>query len=35
MHPKTLPQEAKNGNCVGPKPGQEGRVGGGVQITPP
>jgi len=33
--PQTPPNEPKNGTCAGPKPKEEGRVGGGVQITPP
>jgi len=32
---KTPPQELKNCTCSGRKPGQEGRVGGAAQITPP
>jgi len=32
---KFPPHELKYGTCAGPKPRQEGRVGGGVQITPP
>jgi len=31
-HPEISPQEPKNVTCDGPKPGQEQRVGAGVQI---
>jgi len=30
VHLKTSPQEPKDGTCAGPKPGEEGRVDGGV-----
>jgi len=34
-HPKNIETGTKNGTYAGPKPGQEGKFGGGVQITLP